>query len=166
MTGLNISQVKQFIATPVCARLAQANPKLNSTASVPLILGIGNKESGRFTYIRQIGGGPARGLCQMEPATRHDLMDRQLAAKGNEAMLAALMSFVPAGAGLDDEMTTNTAFAFALCRLRMWFVPEALPAPTDAAGLCRYWKKYWNTSAGAGVVDTPTIAYFQEAINA
>ena len=166
MSGLNIAQVKQFVAAPVCARLAQANPKLASPASVPLILGIGNKESERFTYIRQLGGGPAHGLCQMEPATRQDLMGRQLAAKGNEAMLAALMSFVPTGSDLDDEMTTNTAFAFALCRLRMWFVPDPLPSPTDAIGLCRYWKTWWNTSAGAGVVDAPTIQYFQEAISA
>lgn len=166
MTGMSISQIKSYVATPVCARLALANSKLAAPASVPLILGIGNKESLNFTYIRQLGVGPARGFCQMEPATRIDLMTRQLAGYKNKAMLDALMSFVPAGADLDAEMMTNLNFMFAACRLRMWFEPEALPAPADAKGLCQYWKSYWNTSAGKGVVDAPTIAYFQQAIDA
>jgi hypothetical protein len=166
MSGLNISQIKQFIVAPVCERLAAANPKLNSAASVPLILGIANKEGLGLSCIRQLGGGPARGLCQMEPATRLDLMGRQLAGASNASMLAALMSFVPAGADLDDEMQSNLHFMFAACRLRMWFVPEELPAANDARGLCQYWKTYWNTPAGAGIVDATTIAYFQEAISA
>jgi hypothetical protein len=166
MTGLNISQIKNFVVVPVCAQLAIANPKLNSPSSVALILGIANKESLGLSCIRQLDGGPARGLCQMEPATRLDLMGRQLAAKGNETMLAALLALIPVGADPDEQMMTNMNFMFAACRLRMWFEPEALPTETDAAGLCQYWKTYWNTSAGAGVVDQPTIAYFKEAISA
>ena len=42
-----------------------------------LIMGTAAQESG-FTYIKQLGGGPALGMFQVEPATAEDILFRYL----------------------------------------------------------------------------------------
>ena len=166
MTGLNLSQVKHLIVTPVMAHLGATEPRLNTPAAINLVTGIGNKESLGYTYIQQIGGGPALSPWQMEPASRADLVDRVLAEPANARLAAALVSLEIPGYDLDAQMVGNLFYACALCRLKVWFDPAPLPGESDAEGLCAAWKRIWNTSAGAGVVDAPTIAYFQQAIDA
>jgi len=51
---------------------------LDSEAAEELLLGTAVQESLNFKYRRQMGGGPARGYFQMEPATHDDIWDNYL----------------------------------------------------------------------------------------
>lgn len=46
-----------------------------SSSAVNLLLGTAAQESAFGTYLRQIGGGPARGVFQMAPATAKDIWE-------------------------------------------------------------------------------------------
>jgi hypothetical protein len=51
---------------------------MHSESAVNLLLGTAAQESQFGTYFRQIGGGPALGVFQMEPDTEIDIWDNYL----------------------------------------------------------------------------------------
>lgn len=69
MTSMDLGDVRREWIEPALRFLPAA---LNTPAQVRLVLGIGNKET-QYRYLHQIGGGPALGPWQMEPATHNDL---------------------------------------------------------------------------------------------
>jgi hypothetical protein len=77
-----------------------------------------------------------------------------------EAMVESLMTVTD----VDDEYEAvgNLYYAAALCRVHYRRVREALPNEDDAEGMARYWKKYYNTVAGAGTVEK-AVPWFEEA---
>jgi hypothetical protein len=50
-----------------------------------------------------------------------------------------------------EEMETDHIYAAVMCRVRYMRVRESMPS--DANGLARYWKQYYNTPLGAGTLD-------------
>jgi len=68
--GLNVKQFREFIVRPALQGVG-----LWSEGAEELIAGTAMVES-NLTYVRQLGGGPAIGICQMEPATYIDLRKR------------------------------------------------------------------------------------------
>jgi len=52
-----------------------------------------------------------------------------------------------------EEMEWDLRLATIGCRLRYLKVKEPLPAQDDIHGMARYWKRWYNTSAGRGTVD-------------
>lgn len=116
--------------------------QLFSDAAQNLILLTAAHESGRFRYDRQQGG-PALGLCQMEPATFHDLLD-------NGGGTRFCTPFLPAGRDLRDlDDLLDRRFAIAACRAQYRRFSEPLPAADNGPGLADYAKRYWNTHLGA-----------------
>lgn len=111
---------------------------LYSEAAVNLVLGTIAQESKFGTYLRQLGSGPARGICQMEQPTFNWL-------KGVYGR-----KYPKLGAALFEEVEWDLYLAILVCRLRYRVVPEPLPAADDLLGLARYWKKYYNTYLGKG----------------
>lgn len=111
-----------------------------------------------FEHRKQKGGGPARGLCGMEPATALDTF-RWL--EGKPALwerltyiwlgLMTVPFFTPDVGEVSDHLRTNDYFSFALGRLHYKMFEEAFP--NHLASQAAYWKKYWNTEAGAGTED-------------
>jgi len=109
-----------------------------------LLLATAAQESHLGHYLHQEGGGPARGIYQIEPATYGWLLKE---IRQRSAVLAHMVdelrpSLVP------TTLEGSLHYATAICRLRYWIVPEALPGPTFEA-IWRYYKKHWNSDLGA-----------------
>lgn len=136
--------------------------ELPGQAAEALVLGTAMAESGCGTYLRQLGGGPALGIYQMEPATHDDLWKNWLRYRPEltdrvERMLGAYPTEKSAA------LIGNLYYATAMCRLHYRRQPQPLPAWDDAEGLAKYWKKYYNTHLGKGTVRKATL-YFGHAI--
>lgn len=147
MNGLDPAQVLNYIIRPVHARLDTAQRGMASPAAEALLLGTACQES-NFRWIAQVGGGPALGLWQCEPATMLDCFSNFLAYR--TALRDAVLSFAFPGMDRSQQLSGNVFFACAVARAQYFRAPEPLPAATDVAGLARYWKLRWNSPAGAG----------------
>lgn len=109
-----------------------------------LILGTAAVESG-FSEIVQIGGGPALGLFQMEPATANDIITNFLAYRPE---LNNKVSDLFIGLPDVSNLIGNLPYATAMCRVHYLRVPEALPDTVD--GMADYWKGHYNSRLGRG----------------
>lgn len=119
--------------------------ELGGPAAETLLLGTALAES-RLTYLHQVGGGPALGVYQCEPATHADLWAGYIGhVDGLAPKVRGLMSDRPPL----EQLVTNLAYATAIARLHYRRVREALPAAGDAAALSSYHKRYYNTALGA-----------------
>jgi len=141
------------LARPVLNCLSPEIPY--SLAGERLVIGTGLTES-NLSQLFQVGGGPAVGLWQMEPATHdwlwvwlmngtHDSLRRKV-----QALMAPLPSRI-------NQLAGNLHYAIAMCRIRYYVSPEPLPCGDDWDGLASYWVRVYN-AGGAG-----TTARFLEA---
>ena len=107
-----------------------------------LLLGTGLVES-NLARVRQVGGGPALGVYQMEPATHDDIWENWLPRNLDLAHeIERLAAQWPHGA---TQLMGNLAYATAMARCLYRRRPEPLPLPLDIEGHALYWKTYWNT---------------------
>jgi hypothetical protein len=164
MTGLNLTQVKEFIIRPT---LALFPPQYNSPVAVNLLAGTLVAES-EGEYVHQLGAGPAIGLFEMEPATHDDCWINFLNYPGQAELAAIVRATALAGSLISGaaQMAGNDYYGCAMARVRYIRVKAAMPDATDAAGLCTYWKTWYNTAGEAGAVDSAHIAMFEGAIAA
>lgn len=128
---------------------------LYSRAASNLMLGTALVES-RLVHRRQIGGGPARGLFQIEPATFHDVYRRYLPRRTGLLMRVnglLLPNRTPA-----EQLYDNDRLGCAIARLKYWMCPLPLPRADDAPGLAAYWVRHYN-AGGAGTVEKFLAAY-------
>lgn len=130
-------QLLRFIIRPVLQSLG-----LHSVAAERLVLGTACQESECGRWVKQIGG-PALGIYQMEPDTWLD----HLKWLDSHPELKSKCQSWSAGHGFFD-LIGNLHYATAMCRIHYWRVPTALP--TDLPGQAAYWKRHYNTAAGAG----------------
>lgn len=157
--SLNLSQFKSLIVTPALTFVG-----LGSQTAINLVTGTAFQESG-LVYLKQLGTGPALGLFQMEPAT-HDYLWTLPSMQPNGSLAARVLQEIGAPAvPLVSRLVWDLYYAAIMCRIKYLSSPIALPANT-AIGLANYWKTIYNSSLGAGKVDTAAIANFQAAINA
>ena len=111
-----------------------------------------------FICRQQIGGGPARGLWQMEPGMTgaQDIFENYLRYKPKrfQKLIRLWLNldiepfFVPSVGDLSYHLETNDVFACAMARLQYLRRPE--PIPDTVNEMAHYWKEYYNTDAGAG----------------
>ncbi len=113
-----------------------------------LLMGTAAQES-HLIYTRQLGGGPALGYFQMEPATHDDCWTNYIDYR---ASLRSLILSIRTATGTPQasEMETDHKYAAAMCRVRYLRAPASLPS--SARDLAAYWKLYYNTPLGAGSV--------------
>lgn len=128
---------------------------LYSRAAEQQVMGTVYQESNGH-FIAQVGGGPALGFIQMEPATYEDIWDNFLAYRRT---LANKITALASMESLDDDMrpdvsqlVTNLAFAVVMCRVHYLRVKDPLPKADDIEGMAKYWKQHYNTHRGAGKV--------------
>lgn len=123
-------------------------------------------ESGGFRFRRQQGAhgqpaGPARGLCQQEPARFADLEENFLAYHPD---LHAALGTLEAECGVADldmgeALERSDELAAAICVLQYLRHAKAITPPdrdappADPASLAAYWKRFYNTASGKGTVD-------------
>jgi len=139
---INVRDFRDCVVAPALSHL-----KLYSLAAEQLVLATAVHES-HLTYLRQIGGGPARGLFQMEPATHRDIWTRYLAYR--PALAARTLMMRALWASTESQLVNNSAYACALCRIHYRRVRAPLPPAGDAAAIAAYWKQHYNTPRGAG----------------
>ena len=141
----NAIEFRKAIIKPVLEKL-----NLASEAAEELLLGTAVQESLNFKYRRQVGGGPARGYYQMEPATHDDIWNNYLNYRSELAN--RVNSFLSsASADRHDELENNDEYATAMARVHYLRVPAALPAQGDLVGQANYWKQHYNTPLGKGL---------------
>lgn len=135
-------QFRRLVIRPTLESLG-----LSSLAAERLLLGTAITESG-LIYLTQHGGGPARGVYQVEPWVARDLDLTWLSFRPE--WQRAVAKFNHPGQPDADELVTDLAFATAVARLIYYRRPEALPDPENLRGLAEYWKAHFNTVAGKG----------------
>lgn len=119
-------------------------------AAEELLLGTVVHESMNFKYRKQMGGGPALGLYQMEPNTHDDIWINFLKYRAKLADDVSVFLSSPE-ADKHVELETNDKYATAMARVHYLRVSEPLPALGDLNAQADYWKKYYNTHLGKGV---------------
>jgi hypothetical protein len=155
--GINLAHLKYSVVQPALTAI-----DLMSSTALNLVTGTACVESGRV-YLKQVGGGPALSLWQIEPDTEADIWATYLDYQ--PALALAVRSLLCPGP-TTRQLVGNLPYGAAICRIKYRRAPQVLPAYNDAAGLANYWKTIYNSSLGAGVVDAAHVALFQSAINA
>lgn len=166
---MDVKQFNELIVIPTLKGIG-----LYSQSAAELVLGTAVYESGGLKYIKQLGKGPALGVCQMEPATHNDIWDNYLCYKYDLAANILLQS------GMDmrkysensfikpysDVLIYNLRYAVAMCRVHYRRRKEALPEAGDYANQAVYYKKYYNTDLGKGKISGYLRAYQKWVLNA
>ena len=117
-------------------------------AAEQLVLGTGIQES-LLVNRQQLGGGPALGLFQIEPATHDDCWKNYLNFR--DALAEKVRQTLDAGQKPEAEtMKANDRYAAAMCRIRYLRASDPLPAPNEINAMANYWKQHYNTPLGAG----------------
>lgn len=139
-------QFRDYIIDPTLEDLG-----MFSTAGVELVMGTAIQES-NLRYLKQLGDGPAVGVCQMEPATYVDIWENYLRYQDElrRRVLAIARTDERPGAEL---MIHDLKFSVAMCRIHYRRVRDPLPAAGDTEGQARYWKRFYNTPLGKGTVE-------------
>ncbi len=115
--------------------------RLHSEAAVALLLGTAATESDFGTFLRQVGGGPALGAFQMEPATFNSLVSRRA------------HQFPPLHGRRASELETDLELAILMARLKYRDDPDPLPEADDLPAMAAYWKWVYNTPLGKGTAE-------------
>lgn len=140
---IDLDQFRNLIIEPTLKEL-----ELYSVAAVELVLGTAIQES-RLSYLKQLGGGPAMGPFQMEPATHDDIFENYLQYQG--ILRQRVMAQVRSGFDPDaNNMAGNLYYACAMCRVHYYRSPDPLPKVGDLPAQARMWKRVYNTPLGAG----------------
>lgn len=130
----------------------------DSRAARALMLGTALVES-NLSYLRQLGGGPALGFFQCEPATYQDVYDNYLAFDANRRNLVNSLA-VRYHPGDPGEMAWNMRYACGVARMVYYRRPEPLPSTPE--GLAAYHKQWYNTPAGA-TDPAESVVFFRQA---
>lgn len=149
-------QFRQYVVRPALEDIG-----LWSQEAEDLLVGTAAVESKLGTYLHQVGGGPAMGVFQMEPATHDDIWNNYLAYKDWKWNLTKITNSYGA-----EDMIYNLRYAAAMARIHYRRVPEPLPNRHTFASkasyivaLGAYWKEHYNTHLGAGTVEKFVQAY-------
>ena len=128
---------------------------LYSEDAVDLVYKTGNAETG-YRHLKQMGGGPAIGFWQVEPATLIDIMDNYVNYRPE--LLKGLISLGYNQSHIETRVMGNIALQAVFCRLKYKRDKYPLPKSDDLKAQAEYWKRVYNTPLGKG-----TIEHFMEA---
>jgi hypothetical protein len=145
---INVRHLASRVMRQALARIDL--PGFASDAAVELLLGTAAQESG-LQHLAQIGGGPALGIYQIEPATRLDIHQNYLAFRPAVERQVLALASDPHVLDLDSQLVSNLAYATVIARLVYYRSPLPLAPAGDIAGHGRLWKRVYNTAEGAGL---------------
>jgi len=128
--------------------------KYEDEREVELLMLTAAVESDLGQYIEQKGGGPARGIFQMEKSTEDDIWKNYLKYKEHPALV--IIEYM---CNFDDEMRWNLAYQILMCRVHYLRVKEKIPAANNIVELARYWKIYYNSIKGKGTIEKAIEKY-------
>lgn len=102
---------RSTIIKPVLAKMG-----LGGDAAEELLLGTAVQESMNFRHRKQIGGGPAVGYYQMEPATHDDIWNNFL--KYRKKLANDVSAFLASpNVNKHSELESNDKYATAMARI-------------------------------------------------
>lgn len=123
---------------------------LYSPEAVEILMGTWALESEGGKYVKQLNGGPARGIFQCERATFNDTIKRCRIT--HQQILGQTANFSDAIYPADfARLETNHKLAAQVARLKYFLCPGLIPK--DLQGQAQYYKKYYNTYLGAATVE-------------
>lgn len=110
-----------------------------STEAVELLLMIAAHESHMGKYRRQLGGGPALGIYQIEPETHDSIWDHC----DSIGKLAKLMNIKR------DVSRLVNGDRYATFVARCYLLMDENPLPKTPEKMAQYCKDYWNRTGAA-----------------
>ena len=146
-----IKEIRNIIAW------ALKETNLYSHEAADLVFRTGMAETG-YKHLKQMGGGPAIGFFQVEPATLKDTMDNYV--KYRPELQKGLKKLGYDESDMEYRVMSNIALQAVFCRLKYKRDKYALPLIGDLKGQAEYWKRVYNTHLGKG-----TIEHFMEMNN-
>lgn len=150
---------REDVIRPVLSTLSELSGReLGGDDAEEILLFTAIHESGGLRHRRQLGGGPALGLFQMEPETHDDLWMNFLSSRPDLDQALRDM-FTPSEGVLDSSLLAiDDGYAAAMARMQYFRARQALPPAGNAEAQAAYWKRNYNTSLGKG-----TVAAFLES---
>lgn len=152
------ARLEHALKSYVIPGLAFGGDGFNSITRQHQVLGTGFKESG-YVHTRQLGGGPALGFFQMEPATHSDILKNFIAYRPDLAK--AVYELTGSHCPDAEVLIANPVYAAFMSGVQYLRSPLPLPAPFDAFGQACLWKRAYN-GPGAGTV-ADAVQYFRTA---
>lgn len=133
--------------SPVLRQLIQSTLQplnIYSDDACELLLATCAQESHFGTYREQMGGGPAKGIFQMEGEDYSDIWTNYLAYHADLANQIKQLSTV----GTVDDLINNDPYAIVMARVHYMRQPGKLPQAKDLSGMYDYYKAHYNTANG------------------
>lgn len=151
---ISVQQMREEIIRPALEHLS-----LWSLAAEQLLLGTAAAESHMGKHLRQVGGGPALGIWQMEPGTHDDNWGSYLRYRG--PLADAVQQLAPSEFWSGDAIIRVRAealveqhrYACAMARVHYRRDKHPLPVAGDWIGMAACWKRHYNTPRGKGTVE-------------
>ena len=134
-----------YFIRPACDYISEYCPNCNGPNSVQMMLAIAAQESHCGMYFKQVGGGPARGVWQVETRSSEDVLENFVAHKNGLAdLLMSMYSPVLKYAHIQSPL-----YNCAIARLILYRYPEAMPDLDDKDGMWEFYKHRYNSEYGA-----------------
>lgn len=138
------AQLSEFIIKPTLKKI----PKGFTEESVMAIEMIIAHESFKGKYIKQIGGGPALGLIQMEPETHNDTWKHGDSIWDNALKVGIVNNYDHQNKihPTPDRLIYDLSYNVFMARQRLFMKKGALPSSPGYMSM--YLKENWNTVFG------------------
>lgn len=120
-----------------------------SDAAGQLLLGTALQESG-LCHRRQIGGGPALGLFQIEPATYQDQYDNYLRYPGHTDLLRKVLLVAERTEWPEPEwLVCHDRFSAVIARIKYLRDNQPLPSVNDIPAMATMYVRVYNAGGAA-----------------
>jgi len=99
--------------------------------------------------------GPAVGYWQMEKKTHDGIYKNYLDFRNTPKygfLKDKVLSLLAPHPSPFEQLAGNLFYGAAMCRIKYYRAPAALPSGESLRELAEYWKKYYNTELGKGTV--------------
>jgi hypothetical protein len=139
---LRQGDLRTYVIQPACNAIKKWSPNAEE-----LLVATFAHESLGGTFLAQQKG-PARGGYQHEPDTYAD--DWRVAIDTNNFLKSNILTACQYACDPGfNTVTYNIFYATIMARVHFSRFPESIPDKNDIVAIYNYYKKYWNSSAGA-----------------
>ena len=161
MSALSRTRARELLVGVIRPALGMID--LGGRGAEELMLGTAIQES-QLVYRMRQGGGPARGLWQMEPETLTDCFINYLNSRSRRGLRTSVLNLLP----LDMRIGRTAQYPsealvralascdrFACGMARVQYLRASAPLPKEGAIVeqADYWKRNYNTYKGDGKVE-------------
>lgn len=152
--GINLKDLANYVITPTLTILG-----LYSKSAEQLLAGTYVVESlmKGEARLHQVGGGPARGIYQMEPATLTDCFNSYL--RYRPELLAKVRHLMCVNMDQVQQLDGNLYYATAMARIKYLRASSPLPPVGNAVAMANYHKIWYNSRQGDADVFKNTAVF-------